>query len=122
VTEWTKVVANPLGIAGFALFLVFGYLARIKKSDQHRWIAPMAFVMAVTALIGGLSIAYLQVRTTTVQPTQTNQSPAPVNQRQQQQVKQTSTGNGSPNVQGIKGSVTISVDQSSGKTVPIKPQ
>jgi len=35
--------------------------------------------------------------------------------------QQTSTGEGSPNVQGVQGDVTITVDQSNGKTAVQKP-
>jgi hypothetical protein len=36
-------------------------------------------------------------------------------------VQQISTGEGSPNVQGVQGDVTITVDQSKGKTEEQKP-
>ncbi len=47
---------------------------------------------------------------------QTSQSSAPTRQQTNQQVQQTSTGEGSPNVQGVQGDVTITVDQSKGKS------
>jgi hypothetical protein len=61
MSEWTKVVTSPLGLAGFALFLVFGYLAKVKRSDERRWLAPVAVFVAVAALVGGLVLAYVQV-------------------------------------------------------------
>ena len=58
--DWTKVVTEPLGLAGFALFLVFGVLARVKKQDERRWLGPLASGMAVLALLGGLTLAYVK--------------------------------------------------------------
>jgi len=58
--DWTKVVTHPLGLAGFALFLVFSLVARVKRRDERRWIFPVSLVMAVLALGGGLSLAYRQ--------------------------------------------------------------
>ena len=79
MNEWTKVVTEPLGLAGFALFLVFGYLAKAKKDDERRWLSLVAIALAgrhrsrwspslslvaialaVIALLGGLSLAYFQ--------------------------------------------------------------
>jgi hypothetical protein len=114
VSEWIKVIVNPLGIAGFALFLVFGYVARAKKPDRRPWVAPLAFTMAIFALIGGFSIAYLEVRATTARSTPAGQPAAPAIQ---QRVRQRSAGDGSPNVQGVQGDVTITVDQSTGKSL-----
>ena len=121
VSEWTKVVTNPLGLVGFVLFLVFGYLAKVKRSDERRWIAPVAMLLALVALIGGLSIAYIRVPKVVPPPAQTSQQPTPTKQQSNQQVQQTSTGAGSPNVQGVQGDVTITVDQSTGKTAAQKP-
>jgi hypothetical protein len=113
---WTKVVTEPLGLAGFALFLVFGYLAKLKKNDERRWLSPVALAIAAVALIGGLALAYVQTPKPSPTSTQTSKPAAPVQQQTNQQVQQTSTGEGSPNVQGVQGNVTITVDQSTGKT------
>jgi hypothetical protein len=114
--EWTKVVTNPLGLGGFALFLVFGYLARAKRSDERRWLTPTAIALAVVALMGGLLIAYKQIPKPTPQPIQTIQAQPPAKQQTNSNVQQTSTGEGSPNVQGVQGDVTITIDQSKSKT------
>jgi hypothetical protein len=116
----TKVVTHPLGLAGFVLFLVFGYLARSKRRDEHRWLAPVALTLAAAALIGGLFLAYVQVPKPLPPSVQVNKPPAPVQQQTNKQVKQTSSGQGSPNVQGVQGDVTITVDQSTGKTTTQK--
>jgi hypothetical protein len=126
--DWTKVVTEPLGLGGFALFLVFGVLARVKRDGERRWLAPMAMGMAVLALAGGLMLAYMktvreavpQTRSAPVAPAaQPAAQPAQVNQ-----VDQKTSGAGSPAVQGVQGDVTITVDQSAGtykkKPVPRK--
>ena len=124
MSPWIKVVTEPLGLAGFALFLIFGYLAKVKRNDERRWLSPVAFVIAAVALIGCLAIAYVQTPnavTPAAPPVQTSQPAAPTKQQTNQQVQQTSTGEGSPNVQGVQGVVTIKVDQSKGKTETQKP-
>jgi hypothetical protein len=116
MNPWAKVVTDPFGLAGFALFLVFGFLAKVKKKDERRWLSPLAVALAAVALTGSLVIAYCRVKaseriTSSVQATK----PA-VQQQTNQQIQQTSSGAGSPNVQGVQGSVSITVDQSTGKT------
>jgi len=116
---WTKVVTDPLGLAGFALFLVFEYLAKVKKSDQRRWLAPLAVFAGIAALIGGLGLGYVRVSKSVMPSSQTSAAPA---RQQINQVQQSSGAPGSPNVQGVQGGdVTITVDQSSGETKPQKP-
>jgi hypothetical protein len=108
MSEWTKVVTDPLGLAGFALFLVFGMVAKARKSTERRWLAPVAICLAVAALVGGLTLSY--VRTSAARA-----SAAKPESQQPIQVKQISSGPGSPNVQGVNGNVTVTVDQSSGE-------
>jgi hypothetical protein len=120
MNEWAKVVTHPLGLAGFALFLVFGYLARVKRKDERRWLSPAAVALGVVALVGCLLIAYKQVPKPSSRPIQTMQAPPPAKQQSNGDVQQSSTGEGSPNVQGVQGDVTITVDQTKGKTEPAK--
>jgi hypothetical protein len=114
MSEWTKVVTSPLGLAGFALFLVFGYLAKVKSKDERQWLSPAAVLVSVIALIGGLVLAYRQTPAA-ASPAQTDGRLA-IQQQTPKQVQQRSTGDGSPNVDGVQGNVTITVDQSKGKT------
>lgn len=107
--DWTRVVTEPLGLAGFALFLVFGVLSRVKTGKERRWLAPVASAMAVLALAAGLGLAYLKTAAVP-QPPPKAQVPAQTNN-----IQQTTTGKGSPIVQGVQGDVTITVDQSEGK-------
>jgi hypothetical protein len=119
MSEWTKVVTDPLGLAGFALFLVFGLLAQLKRREERQWVARLAAGMAIVTLAGGMVLAYLKTARPAVSP---QSSSAPVLPQQQiNQVQQTTTGPGSPAVQGVQGDVTITVDQSSGKTVTKTP-
>lgn len=118
MSEWSRVVTSPLGIAGFALFLVFGYLAKRKRLDERRWITPIAMLLAVAALAGGFVLAYVQTPNPTLTSPRNSSLPvtAPSNSQLNKQVQQTSTGQGSPNVQGVQGDVTVTIDQSTGKT------
>lgn len=111
--DWTKVVTEPLGLAGFALFLVFGVFSRIKRDNERKWLGPLAMAMAILALTGGLTLAYLK-RAPQAAPPVTTAPAGSTSKTQTNQVQQTSTGAGSPNVQGVQGDVTITVDQSSG--------
>ncbi len=59
--SWTQVVTDPLGIAGFALALVFGVAGRLmaQKSEKYpQWIVPVAFGLATACVVGGLVLAY----------------------------------------------------------------
>ncbi len=113
--DWTKVVTEPLGLAGFALFLVFGVLSRLKRKTELRWMGPVAAGMAILALAGGLALAYVKTaRQATPVVSQPAAAAAPT--QTNQQVQQTTKGAGSPIVQGVQGDVTITVDQSTGST------
>ena len=120
MSEWAKVVTNPLGLTGFALFLVFAYLARAKRIDERRWISPIAVAAAVVALVGGLLLAYVQTSKPATPVVQAGKPPVS-GQQQTNQVQQTTTGQGSPAVQGVQGDLTITVDESTGKTEIKKP-
>jgi hypothetical protein len=92
MNEWIKVVTHPLGLAGFALFLVFSTLAKVKQKDERRWLAPAAFGIAALGLAGCLLLACSQIP----QPTARPSNPAAVGS------VQTSYGTQSPNISGAK--------------------
>lgn len=117
MTGWTQVVTHPLGLAGFALFLVFGYLAKVKRNDERRWISRAAVAAAVAGLAGGLIIAYVQSPKPVIPAARSDAAKV---QQQTNQVQQNTTGPGSPAVQGVQGDVTITIDQSSGEAKPQK--
>src|ERR1700677_1586225 len=97
---WTKVVTNPLGLSGFALFLVFSYLWRTSRGSQRRWLAPTAVSLAVATLVGGLALAYVEVSHVVVPPMQSDKVTS--TSHQANQVQQTTTGPGSPAIQGVQ--------------------
>jgi hypothetical protein len=107
--DWTKVVTEPLGLTGFALFLVFGLLSRLKGKDERRWLPLFAGVLAIVALLGGLGIAFIQVeRNSALSAPTTNPHPASAIQTG----NISTTGNASPVVVGSSGQLTVNVDQS----------
>jgi hypothetical protein len=114
MNEWAKVVTQPLGLVGFVLCLIFGYLGKVKRQAERRWLSPAAFGLAAVALVVCLSLAYRQTLKQTSNP--------PVSSQQQTNVvQQSSSGSGSPNVQGVQGDVTVTVDQSTNNEGPKKP-
>jgi len=120
---WSKVVTNPLGLSGFALFLVFSCLSwyiRTKKRTAPRWLLPTAVTLACITLIGGMTLAYLGVAKSVPPSVQTNKSPQSAPQQSNSNVRQETSGPGSPAVQGTQGDVNINVDQSTGKSEPQK--
>ena len=54
--KWIDVVTNPLGIAGFALFLVFTFVSRSQRPLERNVFIGFAAV----ALLAGLGLAYRQ--------------------------------------------------------------
>jgi anti-sigma-K factor RskA len=58
--KWTEVVTDPLGLAGFTLFLVFSLFARRYRKVRSHWLAPTFFIMALVTLAATLYIAYVQ--------------------------------------------------------------
>jgi hypothetical protein len=115
MSEWAKIVTQPLGLVGFGLFLVFAHLAKVKRHDERRWLSRVALTFAAVALLGGLTLAYLQTPRPIAPAVQTSIPLVPSHQ-QTNQVQQSSSGDGSSNVQGVQGDVKITVDQSTGKT------
>jgi len=100
---WTKVLLNPLGFAGYALCLLFGLLSRIKGRGERRWILPACVIAAGVALVGGIGLAYRDVQGQAANAVVTPSStPSPAAQ-QNDHPQQSSTGEKSPNVQGVQG-------------------
>ena len=109
MTAWTEVVTHPLGLAGFALFLVFAFLAKIKRRDERRWLIPFSLAMAMIALLAGLALAYWQSREpgtpVGVQPSAATPSPI----QPQPSIQQETHGDASPAVADVEGNVTITI-------------
>ena len=103
--KWTAVVTDPLGLAGFALFLVF-ILLRRRLAPEVRLVTVSFIALAALCLIGGLGLAYL--RQPPAPPPMKEASPTPVPSSQQpSQVHQETHGAQSPAVSGVQGNVTI---------------
>ena len=88
-----KAVTHPLGLAAFALFLVFTFLGRTRQFKRPTWLSPVAFVMAAAALVGGLILAY-RAKTSNDQhaPSQTISA-----------IHQSAVGSANSNVAGVVG-------------------
>ncbi len=56
--KWIDVVTDPLGLAGFALFLVFLIVCRPAFRSGLPWLAPVFVVLAISALAGGFGLAW----------------------------------------------------------------
>lgn len=107
MTSWIKVVTHPLGLAGFALFLVFSFLGKSRQRKKPTWIAPSAFAMAFITLVGGMALAYLQ----------SSRPPAMSGGQQIGTIEQTTNGGSSPNIAGVQGgdvSVSTTAPSTSG--------
>jgi hypothetical protein len=120
VGEWAKVVVNPLGLAGFALFLIFLSLLRMtRKRAGQRWLVTVFIVSALVCLFGGLGLSYKEISRSSNASEQKSR-PEPQLRQDTKQVQQNTTGAGSPAVQGVQGDVNLTIDQSSGKSQPQK--
>ena len=54
--DWTKIVSSPLGLAAFALFMIFLFLRKTKSVEQYQKYFLLA---AVAVLVTGLTLAVL---------------------------------------------------------------
>ena len=61
--KWFDVITHPLGLAGFALFLVFFILSKKATTQERRWLIPVFTGLAFIALIGGLALSWSQRET-----------------------------------------------------------
>jgi hypothetical protein len=120
MTPWTKVVTDPLGLAGFALFLIFGLVAKLTNKSERQWVSRTAVVAAVFTLVSCLALAFLRTTRSMPQPAGKNVTAGTTSSQQSNEVHQSTSGPGSPAVQGVQGNVTVVVDQSSGQPSPGK--
>ena len=105
VSSWVNVVTDPLGLAGFALFLVFGALAKIGRSRNKAWLFVAAISLAAIALIGGMILSWqkseVNQQPASTVPTTTTQPPG--------EASQITYEKQSPAVQNVQGGVTINI-------------
>jgi hypothetical protein len=102
--EWTKVVTDPLGLAAFALALVFGAIGVKLEARNRPWFLPAAIILATFVMAGGLFLAYQKV--------QSKVKPAVTAPQDEPMVKQETYGPDSPAIQGVGGNVTIITNKS----------
>jgi hypothetical protein len=94
-----RIVTHPLGLAGYALALVFGVIAKFGPSEQWPWLPPVAVGLALLCIIGGLILASRQASAKESSKFSSGDRVA---------VKQESKGDQSPNVANSKSAVNIS--------------
>jgi hypothetical protein len=126
--DWTKIVTHPLGLAAFALALIFGVAGVRLQGRQGPWFLPAALIIAAIALIGCFYLANRQIDAdrevahpaapASTQPSKRNTQPslaADDNKSSRPSapatVHQETRGAGSPTIQGVQGDVTITIDQ-----------
>ena len=56
--KWVDVVTHPLGLVGYALFLVFGLLSLSDFAAQHPWLPYAAVTLEGVAVLGGIALAF----------------------------------------------------------------
>jgi hypothetical protein len=114
MAPWTKVVTDPLGLAGFALSLLFSVIAKLANKSERKWVSRTAVGAAVFTLVSCLALALLRTTRAVPQPGGKVGSVGTTTLQQTNDVHQSTSGPGSPAIQGVQGNVTVTVDQSSG--------
>lgn len=100
-----EVVTNPLGLAAYALALVFAVAGVKQAAQDRRWILPVAVALAALAIVGGLFLSFRDVKS------QGKITPSASPQEQSAVVNQETHGPLSPAVHGVGGNVTINQNQ-----------
>ena len=130
----TAILTHPVALCAYVLSLVFGLLARRwdhGNRKQDRQLFYVAVALSVTALVGGLLLAWQQATmpdpnatrrsgqnptalpaTTLVSPPEAVKAPPTGNR---ETTTQNSKGDQSPNVNGTSGNVTIEFGDSGTK-------
>jgi hypothetical protein len=105
--NWAQVITHPLGLAGFALALVFSIAGFKVQGRQRAWFLPLAIGLAGLVMIGGFYLAYLQTGVSfTAIGTDRGQAQSGATQSPGAVIQQTQ-GHGSPTIQGAGGNITI---------------
>ena len=113
MVDWTKVLKDPYVWPAYALFCVLTAIPFVKKDNERRWFLPFFLVFAALVMTFGLWFAWHREARLESHPA--GQAPgfnAP--NVQSNHVNQSTTGAGSPAIQGVQGPVTITEDQSLG--------
>ncbi len=122
IDKWIDIVTNPLGLVGFALFLVFIFLPKIVKTGGSGWVPKAAYFMALLALLGGMTLSY-QKEAAKSQPSNTQNAtpadsgsvPAGNNPVSSPTNNKETHGDSSPIIEGVGGDVNFSVNSGNSK-------
>jgi hypothetical protein len=60
ITDWIKVVTDPLGLAGFVIFLLFAFFARSARRREAPGVAILLIILACVSLVGGYTLTYVE--------------------------------------------------------------
>ena len=110
ISPWMKVVATPLGLVGFIIFMVFEYLAH--KNSKPLWVQISIVVLAFVALVGGFGVHYLE--TSSGVPSKISPS---ASQQYNGVVQQKSSGDGAVNAVDVQGQINVNTKPDDPKTV-----
>lgn len=107
--KWIEVIQHPLGLAGFALFLVFIFLPKMSQKKNPPWLPKAAYTMALVALLSGIGLAFWQSQTKESSdvpkaPTTTTAPAVPPTRTELE-----TSGDKSPAVSHIEGDVKIDI-------------
>jgi len=107
VDKWITILTDPVGLTGFALFLVFTLLSKRKSKlkAKQKWVTPVFIVVAIAALAGGIWFSYVQY--------QKGKEPSPsqvTSGSEKKQIHQHTEGPQSPAVADTNGNVTININ------------
>ena len=99
MNAWIEVVRDPLGLAAFALALLFSLLGAYFKLRKSPSLVAfrMACVAAIVAVAGGVTIGVLKATASAEQTLPTSR------------VEQTTEGSGSPAIANTQGDVNVTI-------------
>jgi hypothetical protein len=115
--DFTKVITHPLGLAGFALALIFGVtgmFARHKTAPS--WLPGVAVTLGALCLIGGMLLAYRTIVSTS--------SPADPQQKEAEKNVANTQKDCAPALAGVRigGSMILNCEKFVGTTEPASSQ
>lgn len=104
MSEWAKAVTHPLGLVGFALFLIFSLLTARKRKELPGWKIAFLLTAAVLVLVSGLGLSIIESK----KPSNKVVSPPSV------KIDQQSEGDQSPPIAVVGGQVNVNSNNQAG--------